>query len=347
MHFPSLKVLKDSRFESEEIKQFDTALFSVYVNQFSRRFHPRIYSYFDLELNEKKWIQALDRLSLAGLLNKQFELCSPFSGETLEVYESANDIPFDTTRYSLGREEEEFEITEQDVLITYQFTSRLTPVKDLSESKFSQSQSLQLSLPNGNGAVGVRSLHSSSQLDLLTQMKLYPEVILEEEIARNQTVLQQILATVAKANNSQEKGESLEILMEKLLASPYLRLMKRGLDYSTGEIDVVFKVRKIEGTIFQNFSDLLIVECKNRVKKMDAKEVRAFVDKMNDMDCNVGVIASREGITPPGMGVVSSKWKESRKSVIVLDQRDLTSIVSGQENLYTVLEDKFYGVRIL
>ncbi len=58
---------------------------------------------------------------------------------------------------------------------------------------------------------------------------------------------------------------------------------------STGEIDLVFKVKRLEGTLFDNFSDILIVECKNWERKVSVNELRSFADTMRNTDATVGI----------------------------------------------------------
>jgi len=58
---------------------------------------------------------------------------------------------------------------------------------------------------------------------------------------------------------------------------------------STGEIDLVFKVKRLERTLFDNFSYILIVECKNWESKVSTNELRSFADTTRETDATVGI----------------------------------------------------------
>ncbi len=94
MYFLQLEALKDSdNISDSDIRLFDSILFSIYQNGFYGRFSPRVYNQFDIQLDEKKWFKVLDELVQLGYLSKSFELCSPYSNETIKIYKRIDEIP--------------------------------------------------------------------------------------------------------------------------------------------------------------------------------------------------------------------------------------------------------------
>jgi Holliday junction resolvase-like predicted endonuclease len=351
MYFPSLEGLKDSSsFVNNEIITFDALLFAIYKKGYHKRFNPRVYRYFSVEIDEKQWINFLDWLTQVKLLKKGFELCSPFSSETLNIYNRFEDIPLGETLVS-PEEDEEFEVSEENIFITYSFTELLQPIN--SEVGGSNDIFFRKEKSKEDRTVDLPSINLSKDLTLGLQMQLYPEVIVNESLNQNKALLEVILDKVNLATNTTDKGRLFEELVEVLLSCPYLKFQSRNENYSTGEIDLVYRVNRTPTTLFENFSYVLIVECKNWDNTVGAREIRVLADKMNDYDSKVGIFASRNGISgdadfiTDAKGVLRNKWQHDRKIIMSIDFNEITSIINGDESLYELLDKKYLEIRTL
>jgi hypothetical protein len=93
---------------------------SIRENGYGNRFNPRIYKTFGFELNEKKWIETISKLVQLGYLTERFELVCPACHETMNVYFEYKDIPLDEV-VSCIHCGHEFEVSEENILLTYSF----------------------------------------------------------------------------------------------------------------------------------------------------------------------------------------------------------------------------------
>ncbi|RKX91687.1 MAG: hypothetical protein DRP84_11230 [Spirochaetes bacterium] len=337
MYFPVLEKLREFNVSVNEIKQLDSLLFLIYDKGYHQRFNPRVYRYFGMEVNEKVWLSLLEKLSKVGLMKINFEVTCPHCDETIEVYDSYDGLPIGQSK-SCPNCGKEFMVSEKDIFIMYSFKETFKP---------------------SHSRIDRRSFfHENSQVDskfTLEDLKRYPEVVYSTILNPRKTDLINLLNDIASSDkiSPQEKGNKLENLAKKLLESPYLKIIDTKKRTSTGEIDIVFEVKKFEGTIFHNFSDILIVECKNWEMKVSANELRSFADKMRDTDTTVGIFFSRYGITGDSefvrdaKGIIRDKWKTERKIIIVLTYNDLRNVIEKGMNFYKLLKEKYYEVKTI
>jgi hypothetical protein len=128
MYFPILKKLKDSEFDTQDLKLFDSLLYLIYDKHYHERFSPRVYKYFGISVNENDWMYALEQLKQLGVMNRYFEVACPSSGETVAFFDKFDDLP-------IGKEAsctycgEDFTVTEEDIFVTYGFEDELRPQK--------------------------------------------------------------------------------------------------------------------------------------------------------------------------------------------------------------------------
>jgi predicted helicase len=115
--------------------------------------------------------------------------------------------------------------------------------------------------------------------------------------------------------------------------------------YNTGEIDVAFTVKQINGTLFENLGDMLLVECKNWSVKVDKKEITDFIAKLSRVRANVGILFSRGEITTNAKDEIRAEWRQTGRIIIVITSVDLDKIILG-ENLYDLLERRFYDAKL-
>ncbi len=192
-------------------------------------------------------------------------------------------------------------------------------------------------------------------LDILKPLNrmLNPEEEVDKCINQIRQKLKESLKKVTDASDSGTKGSTLEDFTQELFGCfYYLEFYKKNFKNATGEIDVIFMVNKVTGTLFAEFSNLLIVECKNWNKPVGAKEIRIFSDKMDDCGSNIGLIISKNGITgdidytKDARGVIGKAWSKSKRVIIVFDLDDLESVIYRNCKLYKILKEKYLSVQL-
>ena len=350
MFFPWLKLLKASdKFTDTDISIFDETLAQIYQRGYFNRFNPRVYKYFGINLDEDRWIQALDKLTESELLRKNFELCHPVEGNTLRLFEHMSDIPLGEN-IVLDDEEDELYISENDVYITYSFSDDFKPVSARAVETIEPKKSFE-------DAHHTRPQNEkNASLSLADQMRLYPEHVLDlavsENIGRLRDLLQLIEDPGAEVKTQKKKGDLLEDLGEVLLGSPYCKLHGRNVRTKTAELDLIFRVKKLQETLFGSFSDLLIIECKNWSAKMSTKEVRSLSTKMEEIKAKTGIIFSKQGVTgkdntSDARGFIRDCWRDKDQIIMVFDLKDLVSVIKNGKGLYSLLEERFHSVRLL
>lgn len=96
---------------------------------YGKRFNPRIYRTLGFELDEKKWIETISKLVQLGHLVERFELVCPNCHETVNVYLEYKDIPLEEVVNCIHCSHE-FEVSEQDILLTYSFKEDIELIQD-------------------------------------------------------------------------------------------------------------------------------------------------------------------------------------------------------------------------
>jgi CheY-like chemotaxis protein len=150
--------------------------------------------------------------------------------------------------------------------------------------------------------------------------------------------------------SSAEKGEALETFVVDLLSGISLLEFEEGrVRTATGEIDAVFSVAALAGTLCQEWGGHLLVECRNRKRKFDAAAVRAFAQTLGDADARVGIVVSLAGITgeseSDARGQIGHVFLTERRVIIALDEKDIVDVIEGA-NLYDLLHERDIAVRL-
>jgi Holliday junction resolvase-like predicted endonuclease len=186
---------------------------------------------------------------------------------------------------------------------------------------------------------------SPKYLTLSDKLKLYPEIVLDETIHSSRVKLKDLLTRVDSPGKDDNAGLLLEELAKVFLESPYLKFNRERRRCETGEIDLDFTVKRFEATLFYEFSYLLIVECKNWAKKAGTPELRVFHSKMRDVDSNIGILFSKNGITRDAKGIIRNAWLQDKIVIITFDLKDLDQVINSSSNLYEVFNQKYLAVR--
>lgn len=185
---------------------------------------------------------------------------------------------------------------------------------------------------------------SQEYLNWADQLKLYPSIEIDKVVGKIRDKLKCLLEDVTNETDKEGKGKLLEQLVKLLFESPYLRFKKERHRCEAGEVDLVFTVRRYEGTLFYEFSYFLIIECKNWSTKPGKVQVNDFLAKMRSTNSKIGFFISTEGVTRDAVRIIRDAWKVEKMAVLVFDGKDLKKIVESSINLFDLLEEKYLSV---
>lgn len=163
--------------------------------------------------------------------------------------------------------------------------------------------------------------------------------------------LENAINAVDQASTTQEKGDTFEELADLLFgAIPFLRVRGKKELTKTSEIDLVVEYTGYsERTIFNNWSDLILVECKNWSGSVGAPQIRDFRGKMNDLKVNLGVLFARNGVsgdeTTDAQGLIRDTYMNKDVMILVGGDDELTKLLDG-ESFYELLDDLMYERRM-
>ncbi len=281
-------------------------------------------------------MQFLESMAKLGLLRIAYELRCIKCDRSFEIYNKIEDVPLNN-QMNHSDCDKPFKVSEEDVFITFSFSDSFSPLDPDKVIDINQ--------------VGI--VNTSKNFTYLELLMISPEFVYERSVTEKKSELLSLLNTVKKASRTDEKGKSLEKLGEKLLASPYMKLQEQRSRTRSGEIDLIFEVLKYQGTIFIDFSNILIVECKNWSKKAGADILKKFANNMQEMGCNVGIILSKNGISGKpeekrdSWSVIKTQWDSSSNIIIVLTLEDIENVICKGQNLYLLLKEQYFKVKKL
>jgi len=131
----------------------------------------------------------------------------------------------------------------------------------------------------------------------------------------------ELLEGVRKAQGSKEKGDSLELLMAYLfLSSPFFEVIK-NIAGPDAETDLIIRNNNFGDAVFGEIGRYILVECRNKTDKVDAKALRDFGGKVIQSSCNSGILVSLSGITGQGDGIGADR------TILKFQQRHGVTIV--------------------
>jgi hypothetical protein len=154
------------------------------------------------------------------------------------------------------------------------------------------------------------------------------------------------------AATTKDAGDRLELLMA------YLFAVERGFEVvgpTTSpdcQNDILIRNRHDDGAI-ASLGDYLLVECKNWRKPTGASVVREFAGRLRAAKVKTGVLVSKSGITGQnrrsrGEGAretICKEYQQDSTSVLVLNETDLSNLVSARLKLSLELLQQFETVR--
>lgn len=153
-----------------------------------------------------------------------------------------------------------------------------------------------------------------------------------------------------KANSANEKGTSLENIAKLLFESvTCVTVRDTNVVTRSGEIDLIIEYTGSEKlTLFDSYSRFLLIECKNWIDPVPAKEVGHFETKLAKSDVDLGLLFAWSGISGEDRVEHARRILDTtsgkRPKIIVFDERDLYRIVKG-ESFYEMIDSKLYRRR--
>lgn len=152
------------------------------------------------------------------------------------------------------------------------------------------------------------------------------------------------VVTALKIGTAEEKGKSLEELVDCLFGCTKVFQVIHNIRTPTREIDRCITVKKIPCTFLQDWSTFVPIECKNRSKPMESRDVGWAIDNAKVMKSNICIIISSNGITGvagrDARGTIHDIFTRDGISTIVLTLEDLIRINNGT-NFLVVLYEKY------
>jgi hypothetical protein len=152
------------------------------------------------------------------------------------------------------------------------------------------------------------------------------------------------------ADSSQERGEAFEELAGILLeAMPFIRVREQNLRTRTSELDLVVEYTGAdEEKIFDKVSSDFLIECKHWSKPVGSDPVGNFIQKMDKLSIDFGIMFARNGVTgdeeTDGTGQIRDALIQKDMVILVIDGGDIKRLLSG-ESFYQMLDQKFFERR--
>jgi CheY-like chemotaxis protein len=154
-----------------------------------------------------------------------------------------------------------------------------------------------------------------------------------------------------EADDANGKGRALEQFSIELLSSiPLLEFVEHRASGVGGEIDAVFRVSAIPGTLCQEWGGHLLVECRNRIRKFDVPDVGVLMQRLATVQAKVAVVVSLAGVTgrsgTDARAQIRQAFSGQNRLVLVIDEEDIRNVLEAGANLYSMLERKEMDVRL-
>jgi hypothetical protein len=156
-------------------------------------------------------------------------------------------------------------------------------------------------------------------------------------------VYRELLRAARNAESVDEKGASLEKLLQYLLNSvPGITVYATDVRTLAEEIDLVAFNQK-QDQAFSTWDSVVFVECKNWKEPVGKTDVIAFLDKLRSKGLRFGLLVARLGVTGDARGRRDSKLRirEAMSDgfrIIVLTLEDLEGVKDPEDFSQLVLE---------
>jgi len=144
----------------------------------------------------------------------------------------------------------------------------------------------------------------------------------------------------AKSNN--EKGKALENLISVLFGNlKGLKIVKRNVKRRSQEIDILVS-NESKDPLLCKLSSPFPIECKNWNSPVNAEKMRWFIEKVKELNSNVGVFVAWNGIT--GNNGARDEIFTAQKdgiTIVVMDKDNIKNIFCEQD-LLIIFKECYY-----
>lgn len=146
------------------------------------------------------------------------------------------------------------------------------------------------------------------------------------------------LDNLTKATSSYEKGKRLEDLMQYLIGTvPGLKVTDVRAKRGRAEVDI-FCCNVSHDSYLWQLGALILIECKNRKKKVEVADIRNLVPTMEAKGIHASVIVSRAGFSSVAMDEIEHQLFGG-KMFITISLQDLEG-VGNEKSVYDLLREK-------
>lgn len=99
-------------------------------------------------------------------------------------------------------------------------------------------------------------------------------------------------------------------------------------------------------TIFPEFDNYVLVECKDWDKKVGYDEVAKFIHKLHSRRCSTGIIIALNNVTHDDFNpTIKRAYDQDGIVVIVLESTDIQKVIDRQINLSSLLRHRYEEAR--
>jgi len=155
-----------------------------------------------------------------------------------------------------------------------------------------------------------------------------------------------LLDAMENAQTNEEKGKSLEELMQYLMERiPGVEVTARAIQCDIEEIDLVLWNSQIDD-VLRGWDGIILVECKNWSTRVGASEVEWFINKLRRRGVENGIFVAAEGITGDSLraaGAIIMEALREKIRVIVITRSDLKSI-TNIKHLREMIKTKYSNI---
>jgi len=177
------------------------------------------------------------------------------------------------------------------------------------------------------------------------------DYVIESNYEINLGNLRDAIDAIDEAETTQEKGDTFEDLADLLFSAiPFLRIRGRQKLTKTSEIDLVVEYIGHDGkTFFDNWSDFILVECKNWSGSVGAPQIKKFSSNMSDLKMDLGVIFARNGVSgdtnSDAQCAIRDIYKQHDRMILAVEDDEIAKLLEGK-SFYEILEEQAYRRRM-
>jgi CheY-like chemotaxis protein len=244
--------------------------------------------------------------------------------------------PYDHRAVGLGVVDALEQLGDPTYILVYSAASS----EDLGMEKFHPSPSIEFMRKS--------EITPTTVTNLLSKIRNRPELFSQSSPPASQTLRDLWLQVLGASDN---KGKLLEEFAARFLSSvPNFELVERNYRTASSEIDLVYVIHHDSKGIFHDWGTLILVECRNLSKPVDAKAIRDFSRKVQNADARVGIVLSPRGVTgrnnANAVGEIRSFFIETKRRILVLDRQDIQAYLEGSVDAIHLLDRADRRVRL-